>query len=101
MGTIFGTGGTTGRSKAVRWDNLTWETLIAQAAMNIMPARHDVAPVNLCAAPMTHAAGVLAMMLLPFAPTNIVLERPSPLEIWEAIDKHGVTHLYVPPTLLY
>jgi acyl-CoA synthetase (AMP-forming)/AMP-acid ligase II len=101
MATIFGTGGTTGRPKAVRWDNLTWETLIAQAAMNIMPASPDAAPVHLCVAPMTHAAGVLAMMLLPFAPTNIVLDRASPLEILEAIDKYRVTHLYVPPTLLY
>jgi acyl-CoA synthetase (AMP-forming)/AMP-acid ligase II len=101
MVTIFGTGGTTGRSKAVRWDNLTWETLIAQAAMNVMPVRHDTAPVHLCVAPMTHAAGVLAMMLLPFAPTNIVLDRASPLEILEAIDRYRVTHLHVPPTLLY
>jgi acyl-CoA synthetase (AMP-forming)/AMP-acid ligase II len=101
MVTIFGTGGTTGRSKAVRWDNLTWETLIAQAAINIVPARHDIAPVHLCVAPMTHAAGVLAMMLLPFAPTNIILDRASPLEILEAIHRHRVTHLYVPPTLLY
>lgn len=101
MATIFGTGGTTGRPKAVCWDNLTWETLIAQAAMNIMPASHDAAPVHLCVAPMTHAAGVLAMMLLPFAPTNIVLDRASPVEILEAIDKYRVTHLYVPPTLLY
>jgi acyl-CoA synthetase (AMP-forming)/AMP-acid ligase II len=101
MVTLFGTGGTTGRSKAVRWDNLTWETLIAQAAMNIMPVGHDTAPVHLCVAPMTHAAGVLAMMLLPFAPTNIVLDRASPLEILEAIDRYRVTHLYVPPTLLY
>lgn len=101
MATIFGTGGTTGRSKAVRWDNLTWETLIAQASMNIMPAGHDAAPVHLCVAPMTHAAGVLAIMLLPFAPTNIVLAGASPLEVLEAIDKYRVTHLYVPPTLLY
>ena len=101
MATIFGTGGTTGRSKAVRWDNLTWETLIAQAAMNIMPVGHDARPVHLCVAPMTHAAGVLAMMLLPFAPTNIILAGASPLEILEAIEKYRVTHLYVPPTLLY
>jgi acyl-CoA synthetase (AMP-forming)/AMP-acid ligase II len=101
MVTILGSGGTTGRSKAVRWDNLTWETLIAQAAVNMMPPQRGAACVHLCVAPMTHAAGVIAIMLLPFAPTNVILEKADPLEIMQAIARHKVTHLYVPPTVLY
>ncbi len=101
MVTILGSGGTTGQSKAVRWDNLTWETLIAQAAVNMTPLHGATAPVHLCVAPMTHAAGVIAIMLLPFAPTNVILDKTEPLEIMTAIARYKVTHLYLPPTMLY
>jgi acyl-CoA synthetase (AMP-forming)/AMP-acid ligase II len=96
--TILPTGGTTGRSKGAMWSNGTWETLIATFWAH---APCDVPPVHLCAAPMTHAAGVLATMLLPRAPTNVVLRKADPLSILETIAREKVTHLYLPPTLLY
>lgn len=99
MTTILGTGGTTGRSKGILWDNLTWSTLIAETGI-VMPAA-DTPPVHLCVAPMTHAAGILTFMLTPQAPTNVVLERADPLAIMEAIQAHRVTHLFLPPTVLY
>jgi acyl-CoA synthetase (AMP-forming)/AMP-acid ligase II len=101
MVTMFGSGGTTGRSKAVRWDNLTWETLVAQATPNMRPTPPAGAPVHLCVAPMTHAAGVIAIMILPLAPTNVIPEGTDPLSIMRAISEHRVTHLYLPPTVLY
>jgi acyl-CoA synthetase (AMP-forming)/AMP-acid ligase II len=96
---ILATGGTTGRSKGAVWTNLTWETLIA----NFWTCTDATgpAPVHLCVAPMTHGAGVLALMLMPKAPTNVILDKPDPRSILSAIEAHGVTHLYLPPTVLY
>ena len=98
MATILGTGGTTGRSKGIMWNNLTWSTLIAETAIT-MPSERPV--VHLCAAPMTHAAGILTFMLTPQCPTNVVLEKIDPLEIMETIERHRVTHVFLPPTALY
>ena len=99
MTTILGTGGTTGRSKGILWDNLTWSTLIAETTIT-MPPRGSP-PVHLCVAPMTHAAGILTFMLTPQSPTNVVLDKIDPLEIMMAIEEHKVTHLFLPPTVLY
>ena len=96
---IFATGGTTGRSKGAVWTNQTWETLIANFWASTDAT--GPAPVHLCVAPMTHAAGVLALMLMPKAPTNVILEKADPAAILGAIETHGVTHLYLPPTVLY
>jgi acyl-CoA synthetase (AMP-forming)/AMP-acid ligase II len=98
MTTILGSGGTTGRSKGILWDNLTWSTLIAETSIT-MPGDRPV--VHLCAAPMTHAAGILTFMLTPQSPTNVVLEKIEPLELMETIEKHKVTHVFLPPTALY
>lgn len=98
MATILGSGGTTGRSKGILWDNLTWSTLIAQTLISF-PSEHP--PVHLCAAPMTHAAGILAFMFMPQCALNVVLDRIDPLEVMEAIERHRVTHLFLPPTALY
>ncbi len=99
MATILGTGGTTGRSKGIMWDNLTWATLIAETGLSIGLSPQP--PVHLCVAPMTHAAGILTFMLTPQAPTNVVLDKIEPLEIMQAIERHRVTHLFLPPTALY
>jgi len=96
--TILGTGGTTGRSKGIMWDNLTWATLIAEAGIMLPSA---IPPVHLCAAPMTHAAGILTFMLTPQAPTNVIVEKIEPLELMQAIEKYSVTHVFLPPSALY
>jgi acyl-CoA synthetase (AMP-forming)/AMP-acid ligase II len=96
---ILSTGGTTGRSKGTVWTNLTWETLIATFWTSV-PRPND-APVHLCVAPMTHGAGVLALMLMPAAPTNVLLTRTDAVSILRAIETHRVTHLYLPPTVFY
>ncbi len=99
MTTILGTGGTTGRSKGIMWDNLTWSTLIAETGITIPAGKTP--PVHLCVAPMTHAAGILTFMLTPQGPTNVILDKTDPLEIMSAIQRHRVTHLFLPPTVLY
>jgi Acyl-CoA synthetases (AMP-forming)/AMP-acid ligases II len=96
--TIFATGGTTGRSKGAIWTNRTWETLLANFWTSAPKSEH---PVHLCVAPMTHGAGVLALMLMPKAPTNVLMTKADPLAILQAIEKYRVTHIFLPPTVLY
>ena len=50
---------------------------------------------------MTHAAGVCSFPLLPFGGTNIFMGTADPGGILAAIEKHKVTHIYMPPTLIY
>jgi acyl-CoA synthetase (AMP-forming)/AMP-acid ligase II len=96
---ILATGGTTGRSKGAVWTNQTWEALIANFWTSTDAT--GPAPVHLCVAPMTHGAGVLALMLMPKAPTNVIVNKADPAVILAAIETYGVTHLYLPPTVLY
>jgi acyl-CoA synthetase (AMP-forming)/AMP-acid ligase II len=57
--------------------------------------------VHLVAAPMTHAAGVLAMTLIPAGATTVVVEKFDAETVMDAIQRHRVTHLFLPPTAIY
>jgi acyl-CoA synthetase (AMP-forming)/AMP-acid ligase II len=92
------TSGTTGRPKGVMLTNENWEAMIA-AYQIVM--RHDGPPVHIVAAPLTHAAGYLSSTMLSLGGTNVILPRPDPLLIMEAIEKHRGTALFLPPTLIY
>lgn len=96
--TIFPTGGTTGLSKGAKWSSLTWETMISSYWM-AMPSEKP--PVHLVAGPMTHAAGGLAIMMMPGGATNVIMSKVDPLAIMQAIEKYKITHIYLPPTVIY
>ena len=57
--------------------------------------------VMLCAAPMTHAAGRLAMTSLSSGTHLVVLEKADPRLILQTIEDQGVTDLFLPPTAVY
>ena len=95
---LLTTSGTTGKPKAVQLTNLNWETMIASYQI-VMP--YDVRPVHIVAAPLTHAAGCLVSSLLSLGATNILLPKPDPLSIMEAIERHRATTVFLPPTLIY
>jgi acyl-CoA synthetase (AMP-forming)/AMP-acid ligase II len=95
---VFPTGGTTGLSKAAQWSLDTWETLVDTFWQNLASTG---TPVHLVAGPMTHAAGVLALCAIPGGATNVILRKPSAELILDAIETHRVTHLYLPPTVIY
>lgn len=95
---VFPTGGTTGLSKAALWTNRVLDSAIS-AFWTSCPL--DTPPVHLVAAPMTHGAGAVAMMMIPRGTTNVILSKADPVAIMEAIERHGVTHMYLPPTLIY
>ena len=92
------TGGTTGRSKGVMLTNLVWQTMVASLTAS-MPMRAP--PVNLVAAPMTHAAGPLALASMALGGTVIVLPRFEPRAVLAAIERHRVTYMFLPPTAIY
>ncbi|MSP77938.1 MAG: hypothetical protein EXR12_17615 [Rhodospirillaceae bacterium] len=95
---LISSGGTTGRPKGVQITNRVIETMnsIFWACMPVSSP-----PVHLMVAPMTHAAGVCSFPLLPYGGTNIFMGTADPGAILAAIEKHRVTHIYMPPTLIY
>ena len=95
---LISSGGTTGRPKGVQITNRVIETMnsIFWACMPL-----DRPPVHLMVAPMTHAAGVCSFPMLPFGGTNIFMGTADPGAILAAIETHRVTHIYMPPTLIY
>jgi acyl-CoA synthetase (AMP-forming)/AMP-acid ligase II len=96
---LIGSGGTTGRPKGVQITNRVVETMNANF-MACMPFGSEP-PVHLMVAPMTHAAGVTSFSMLPFGATHIFMGKADPGEIIRAIGRHKVTHVFMPPTLIY
>lgn len=96
--TVFPTGGTTGLSKAALWTQRTWDSAI-KAFWTCLPT--DRPAVHLVAAPMTHGAGVVALMMMAEGATNVVVPAATADYILDAIERHEVTHFYIPPTVLY
>lgn len=95
---IRGTGGTTGTPKGVLITHRIYATLFANW-FAAMPVRET--PVHLVVAPMTHAAGMVVFATLAYGGVNIILPSPRPEAILEAIERHGVTQLFCPPTVIY
>jgi len=96
---IFATGGTTGPAKGVEVSNLGWGTMLGIAHNILAPRRAP--PVSLVTAPITHAAGPVAIATLALGATNVILPGFDPLAVMQAIERHHVTHLYLPPTAMY
>ncbi|KAK0359152.1 hypothetical protein LTR94_032446, partial [Friedmanniomyces endolithicus] len=96
---IFPTGGTTGPSKGANVTNLGWGTMIETAADG-MGGRTD-SPVALVSAPITHAAGPIALSTLSLGATQVILPGFDAAVVLDTIARHRVTHVYMPPTALY
>ncbi|WP_374414580.1 AMP-binding protein [Novosphingobium colocasiae] len=98
LGFLANTGGTTGRSKGVMLSNGNWQALVSSLVAS-MPMKAP--PVNLVAAPMTHAAGPLALASMALGGTVVILPRFEPATVIEAIERHRVTYMFLPPTAIY
>lgn len=96
---LWPTGGTTGKSKAVMMTNLAWGTLTEIASRYW--ACEDRPPVCLMVAPITHAAGGIAVLATNLAATNVILPGFEPFAVMQTIERHRVTHLFLPPTAFY
>lgn len=95
---LANTGGTTGKSKGVMLTNGNWQALVSSLVAS-MPMKSP--PVNLVAAPMTHAAGPLALASMSLGGSVVVLPGFEPAAVVEAIEKYKVTYMFLPPTAIY
>ena len=95
---IIATGGTTGPAKGVRVMNRSWGTLL-ESVGNSMPVKG--VPVSLATAPLTHAAGPVTMASIAMGATVVVLSGFDAESVMAAIERHRVTHMFLPPTALY
>ena len=95
---IVGTGGTTGRPKGVMLTGRNLETMTAPTLMGY-PFRGR--PRYLALAPLTHAAGVLCFPVLASGGGVIIMPKPDVGDFLRLIEKHRVTHTFLPPRLIY
>jgi fatty-acyl-CoA synthase len=95
---IVGTGGTTGRPKGVM---LTGTNLETMTALTLMGYPFSGRPVYLALAPLTHAAGVLCFPILCHGGEIVIMRTPDVGRFIRLIERHGVTHTFLPPTLIY
>jgi acyl-CoA synthetase (AMP-forming)/AMP-acid ligase II len=95
---LVGTGGTTGRPKGVM---LTGTNLETMSAITLMSYPFEGRPVYLALAPLTHAAGVLCFPVLALGGEIVVMRRPDVADFLVHVERHRVTHTFLPPTLIY
>lgn len=94
---IMGTGGTTGRPKAV----VIPQRAIAAQTWALLSHLPEEEPVQAVMAPLTHAAGALTYPVLARGGTTVVHARFDPEELLASIERYGVTRFFLPPTAIY
>jgi fatty-acyl-CoA synthase len=95
---LVGTGGTTGRPKGVM---LTPTNLETMTALTLVGYPFDGPPVYLALAPLTHAAGVLCFPVMALGGEVVIMRTPDVGGFLRLVQEHGVTHTFLPPTLIY
>ncbi|CAN7153658.1 AMP-binding protein [Pseudorhodoferax sp. LjRoot39] len=93
-----GTGGTTGQPKGVM---LSGRNLEAMTALTLMGYPFEGRPTYLALAPLTHAAGVLCLPMLALGGRIVIMGKPDLDDFLALIERHSVTHTFLPPTLIY
>lgn len=97
---LFGSGGTTGKSKGCVWSDDTWEAMITAFSYHWHVPEGE-RPVNLVTGPLTHGAGGFVVSLMWRGARNVILDQFDPGAILAAVERHRVTHMVLVPTLLY
>jgi fatty-acyl-CoA synthase len=95
---IAGTGGTTGQPKGVM---LSGANLESMSALTLMGYPFEGRPSYLALAPLTHAAGVLCFPIMTLGGRIVVMPKPDLTEFLALIERHRITHTFLPPTLIY
>ena len=95
---LVGTGGTTGRPKGVM---LTGHNIETMTAITLMSYPFEGRPVYLALAPLTHAAGVLCFPIMALGGEVVIMPKPDLGYFLANVQKHKVTHTFLPPTLIY
>ncbi|MEV7548506.1 AMP-binding protein [Amycolatopsis sp. NPDC089917] len=95
---LVGTGGTTGRPKAVMLTGANVETM---SALTLMSYPFTGRPRYLALAPLTHAAGVLCFPVMTLGGEIVVMPSPDLGEFLAQVARRRITHTFLPPTLIY
>ncbi|GAB3741219.1 long-chain fatty acid--CoA ligase [Amycolatopsis oliviviridis] len=95
---LVGTGGTTGRPKAVMLSGTNVETM---SALTLMSYPFAGRPRYLALAPLTHAAGVLCFPVMTLGGEIVVMPSPDLGEFLALVERRRITHTFLPPTLIY
>jgi acyl-CoA synthetase (AMP-forming)/AMP-acid ligase II len=98
LAAIFPTGGTTGKSKGVLMNHEALETFAANYHAHF---EFREGSVHLVVAPMTHTAGIMGCLHFMRGGRNVITKNVDPLSIMQDIEEHKVTHLFLPPTVMY
>jgi len=97
---VMPTGGTTGAPKGVMNTHRGISVSLGHFLI-VLAYRDGTKPVNLAAAPMTHTAGLLSLPCTAQGGTVVILTKPDPALLVQAIVKHRVTEFFLPPTVIY
>ena len=106
-GSVMGyTSGTTGRPKGVRRPlNLRHpdeSAVLAGFLLLLFGIQPHAGNVFLCATPLYHSAGSLwTTMSLHLGHSVVLMDRWSPLETLELIERHRITHTHLVPTMFH
>lgn len=92
------TGGTTGAPKITEGDSgfLAWNTIGFMTALHF-----DEPPVNIAIAPITHAAGIVALAALAMGGTVVLMAAPDLGKLLALIEARRASLLFLPPTIIY
>jgi acyl-CoA synthetase (AMP-forming)/AMP-acid ligase II len=94
---IAPTGGTTGEPKGVMISHRAMLDFVFKFRMEV----DDPQPVMLAAAPMTHAAGVLAYPVMAQGGRLVLMRKPDLGRFVDLIERERVTVTFLPPTAIY
>lgn len=95
---IYPSGGTTGKSKGVMVTHRVVYTLYNSLYSHFNYYNNTA---YLIAAPMTHTGALFGSAHFARGGTNVITNKADPVKIPGYIERYRITHLFLPPTVLY
>ncbi|SAI57553.1 ligase [Bordetella ansorpii] len=92
------TGGSTGKPKGVMRTHLCQ---VLQVADYLAALPYDEPPRNLVLTPLSHAAGSSATPVFELGGTHYILNSTAAGDILASIERHRITTVFMPPTMIY